>query len=357
MLTSDLDQARRRGDDQADRAVSDLGDRAWGLSAFLAPIRVREDARPPGVSDAVWDLVAPALPEFADPHRLRAAQAFADRNLPAITIALFCASLPASYGDREGARLLAATGRMRRDLDRRINETARFVFDVLRPNGFDPGGRAPISIGKVRIIHASVRAAAKHHASTEEALINQEQMLGTLCLFSVVVLDALERLGVRVDPRDAEDFVHLWCVTGALLGIDPGLLPASRREASALFAELKRRRFQPSEEGRALLEDLVVAMERHMAIFGMRELPRMMIQHLLGAEHARRLGLEAVEHDVQRLPLLRAWSSMTSIRLPALAPRFGRVLLETVNALKLGAHAGDFPMHAPTQVPPRCRAR
>jgi hypothetical protein len=362
MLISDLDQARRRGDEPADRIVSDMGGRAWALSALLAPVRSREDLRPPGVSDAVWDLVVPPLPSFADPHRLRAAQTFADRNLPAITVALFCASLPASYGDREGARLLAATGRMQRDLDRRINETARFVFDVLRPNGFDPGGRAPVSIGKVRIVHASVRATAKHQPQSDEALINQEQMLGTLCLFSVVVLDALERLGVLVDPRDAEDYVHLWCVTGALLGIEPGLLPASRKEASALFAELKRRRFQPSEEGRALLEDLLVAMERHMAIFGMRELPRRMVRHLLGTEQAQRLGVEAAEHDLPRIPLLgapllRSWSNVTSVRPPALAPRFGRVLLETVNALKLGSRPAALPMRAPTEVPPRCRAR
>ncbi|NUO48879.1 MAG: DUF2236 domain-containing protein [Polyangiaceae bacterium] len=356
MLTRALDVARLRGDDAADRAVLEIGRRAWALNGLLAPVERREDPRPPGVPDAVWSLVTPGLPSFADLHRLRTAQAFADRNLPAITVALFCASLPASYGDREGARLLAATGRMRRDLDRRINETARFVFDVLRPNGFDAGGRAPVSIGKVRFIHASVRATMARDARSDEALINQEQMLGTLCLFSTFVLDALERLGVFIDPRDAEDYVHLWCVTGAMLGIDPALLPTSRKEASALFAELKERRFAPSEEGRALFTDLVVGMERHVAIFGMRELPRMMIQHLLGAEHAGRLGLET-SREPPSISVVRRLSSISSLRAPALAPRFGRVLLETVNALKLGSQPVTFPMHAPAEVFPGCRAR
>jgi hypothetical protein len=337
-----LDEARRCGDDVADRLVSDMGPRVWATNALLAAVTRTDDLRPPGVSDALWALVAPRAPAWADPHRLRAAQAFADRNLAVITLALFCAALPASYGDREGARLLAATGRMHRDLDRRVNETARFLFDVLRPNSFDRGGRALVSIGKVRVVHAAVRTTFRDRAAFVETPINQEQMLGTICLFSVAVLDAIERLGVTVEGRDGEDFVHLWRVTGALLGIDADLLPESRAEAAALYRDLKRRRFAPSEEGKALLEDLVLAMERHARMFGMGEVPRTMIRHLLGAENAERMGVRPSESAGR----WRTWSTAGALRPPALAPRFGRVLLETVNALKLGARPVTFPMPA-----------
>lgn len=341
-----LDAARLLGDEAADRLVGEMGARAWAINASLATVATVEDPRPQGIPDGLWALVAPPLPAWADPHRLRAAQAFADRNLPAITLALFCAALPASYGDREGARLLAATGRMHRDLDRRVNETARFLFDVLRPNGFDRGGRALASIGKVRLVHASVRAMFRQRVPMAETPINQEQMLGTVCLFSIVVLDAIERLGVAVHPRDAEDYVHLWRVTGALLGVDACLLPDSRSAATALFRELKRRRFAPSDDGKALLDDLVLAMERHAGMFGMRDAPRAMIRHLLGADDADRMGVKPPTGIDRRRAGWRPWPPVGALRPPVLAPRLGRILLETVNVLKLGARPATFPMPA-----------
>src|SRR6185436_12860508 len=110
-----------------------------------------------------------------------------------------------------GARVLASTGRLRDDLDRRVNETARFVLDVVRPNGFDAGGSARIAIGKVRLVHAAVRRSVRARGGGGEVPINQEDMLGTVGLFSVTVLDALTRLGVTVRARERDDYVHLWC--------------------------------------------------------------------------------------------------------------------------------------------------
>lgn len=351
-----LDAARQRGDAAADGVVAGLGARAWAINALLAPVATAEDARPAGVPEEIWALVAPALPDWADVHRLRAAQAFADRHLPLITVALFCASLPTSYADRQGARLLASTGRMHHDLDRRVNETARFLFDVLRPNAFDRRGRARVSIGKVRIVHAAVRASFRQRPGCGEVPINEEQMLGTTCLFSTTVLDAIEKLGVTVHPRDAEDYIHLWRVTGALLGIDADALPATRADARALFRHLERRRFAPSDEGRRLLDDLLMAMERHAAIFGMRSVPRAMVRRLLGATMADRMGVDGGVDGCGRAPRPSRWSRAFDepVRVTALAPRLGRTLLEAVNALKLGARPATFAMPA---IPEQERSR
>jgi hypothetical protein len=131
-----------------------------------------------------------------DPPRAARAQSFAFRHLFQITLALFCASLPTAYGAARGSRVLAATGRMAgKELDRRVNETAQFLLDVLAPGAFSPNGSALRGIQKVRLMHAAVRAhLARPVRQRTEIAINQEDLLGMLFAFSVVVIRALRRL-------------------------------------------------------------------------------------------------------------------------------------------------------------------
>src|SRR6202012_6245532 len=64
--------------------------------------------------------------------------------------------------------------------------------------------------------------------------INQHDELGTSLLFSVVVLEGLRQLGVRIASADAEAYMHLWRWSGWLMGIDPDLLPATEAEGRRL---------------------------------------------------------------------------------------------------------------------------
>jgi hypothetical protein len=349
-LFAALDEARRNADPPADAIVTALGRDVWAVNALLAGVSSNTDALPAAIPPELHALVRPELPRFADPHRLRRAQTFAERHLALVTVALFCASLPASYGAAEGARVLEATGRLRGDLDRRINETARFVLEVLRPHGFDAGGRARVAIGKVRLIHAAVRSSLRNHPTVAAPAINQEDMLGTMCLFSVLVLDSLRRLGVEIDPRDAEDYLHLWIVVGAMLGIDEHLLPQSLDEGHTVMRAIRERCFRPTESGRALMRDLLAGMERHT--FGFRDAPVHLVHHLIGKDAAEALGVPPISSKwaaVSRMTRGLGGAALDpAILVGRLSPLLGRRLLEAITSIKLQGARVTFPMPAST---------
>jgi len=337
----DLDAARHEGDREADAIVARLGSNVWIANRLLAHIARDDQPLPAAVDRDLARLVVPELPAWADRHRLRRAQRFAEARLMFITVGLFCAALPAGYCAVEGARVLRLAGRMTGDLDRRINETARFVLDVLHPNAFDPGGKARVALGKVRLIHAAVRASL-HARGYEHVAINQEDQLGTIGLFSVVVLKSLVRLGVEISDRDREDFVHLWNVAGAMMGVRDDLLPCDYDEAETLLYEIKRRQNGPSEDGRALMAALLQGMEDHVKLPGLTRLPRALVRYLLGSEMASWIGIEEEgPANGFRLDALHGFQR--------LAPQLGKHLLDAITLVKLKGERATFAMPSITE--------
>jgi len=310
-LEATLDEAKQLGDAEADAAVELIGKRVWAINALLREVRDNDATLPAKVPPSIHELVLPSLPGSVDLYRIRRAQRFADRHLPAIAVSLFCGSLPASYTVREGAKILAATGRMKNDIDRRINETIQFVLDVLQPHGLERGGRGLIAIGKVRLVHAAVRAALRKKA-TGGLPINQEHMLGTLGLFSALVLRSIQRLGAEVDARDAEDYIYLWSVVGAMLGIESRFLPCDLAAANETLETINKRHYEPSTDGKELMAALLNSMERHTAPVGLRHAPNYLIHHLLDEDVATALGCP---------PPSESWGRMAAFAVRALSPR------------------------------------
>lgn len=342
-----LDAARHAGDPPLDDLVAPLGPRAWAIVGALRGVAADDDPIPDAVPVALHAFVRPVLPRWACAERVRRAQRFADRHLPQITVALFCAALPVSYTSVPGSRVLSLTGRLRDDVDVRVNETARFVLDVLAPNGLDPGGRARGAVGRVRLVHAAVRGTVRTLPSWRDGFaeepVNQEDLLGALCLFSVVVLQALERLAVPIDDRDREDFVHLWAAVGEMLGIGTDLLPRRFAEAEAMTRLIGRRQMRGSEDGRALMRVLLDGMRRHAMLPGVRDFPARLTAHLVGPERARMLGLEPDEANASQWALSLGRSLMRMRPVRGLAARFGRSLLEGVNEAKLADRSSLAP--------------
>ena len=169
-------------------------------------------------------------------------------------------------------------------------------------------------------------------------------MLGTLCLFSLVVLDALERLGVTVLRQDAEDFLHLWCVVGAMLGIDVERLPSDVASARRLFDAIRRRRYGPSPEGRELMAQLLEGMERHMPSAWLRPAPRYLVHHLLGEDVALGLGCPPPSRGWGRVAS-RALRFAQPVSLAAgLSALAARPLLTGMTYVKLSGAKATFPM-------------
>lgn len=350
-LTSDGD--RQRGDPEADAVVAELGPRVWAVNAMLRHVHGNDEPLPAALPRCVRELFERhvSVPEWYDPARGQRAQRWASAHLFHVTVALFCASLPTSYSGARGVRVLARTGRMEgAGLDRRVNETARFLLDVLAEGAMGPSGHALRAIQKVRLVHAAVRQSLRASPDfADEVPINQEDLLGTLMTFSVVVTRAVTRLGSAVGEGEVEDYFHLWRAVGAMLGIEERLLPVDHASALVSGEHVSARQLASSEDGRRLMASLLEAMEDHVP--RARFLPRWLVRHLVGDRVADALAVPraAMVQDVMTvarflpLPFASSARGLGSLVTRA-APLLGRPLLETVVATKLRGRPATFAM-------------
>ena len=76
-------------------------------------------------------------------------------------------------------------------------------------------------------MHAAVRHLVRASAAYDPEWgvpVNQEDLAGTLLTFSVVVLDALAKLGTTFSDEDADAYFHSWNCVGHVLGVDRRLI-------------------------------------------------------------------------------------------------------------------------------------
>lgn len=349
-LAEDTAEGRTEGDAPADAVVAELGERRWMVNAALAHVHRNGEPLPASLPRVVARFFEDhaSIPTWLDRGRIDRAARWASAHLLEITTSLFCASLPYSFAAARGARVLAATGRMGQShIDRRLNETARFVLDVIGVGGFDDAGGAVRAIQKVRLVHACVRADLLADGSWGETPINQEDLLGTLCTFSVVVVESLRRLGVEVSDDEAEDYFHLWRGVGATLGIEGRYLPATYAQAARMGALIGARELRPSDHGRALMSVLLDGMRRHVPR-PLAAAPGALVRHLLGDRVADMLDVPAARALADAAQVFRLLPRWRPIQPSALARRaataIGRPLLDVIVLAKLGGRPPTFAM-------------
>jgi uncharacterized protein (DUF2236 family) len=143
--------------------------------------------------------------------------------------------------------------RLDHDAVRWVGETAQFVLSVMAPGSLESGGRGIRKIQKVRLLHAAIRhlvtASRRWDEDGDGVPICQEDLAGTLMSFSSIVVDALRKLGVRVDDDEAEDYYYRWRAIGQMLGIDPVAIPPDLAAARALTDLIAQRNHRRSDEG------------------------------------------------------------------------------------------------------------
>jgi hypothetical protein len=178
-------------------------------------------------------------------------------------IVLALKSLVLGYTSPAGSKPLVFSGRLEEQAPRRLNETARFVQATITPGGMRPHADGWQITLKVRLIHAQVRRmilrTGRWDAPAWGAPINQHDQAGTLLLFSVIVLEGLRQLGMRIPREEAEAYVHLWRWSGWLMGVDPELLPATEAEGIRLGEVIAATIGTPDDDGRRLTKTLLEA--------------------------------------------------------------------------------------------------
>jgi ER-bound oxygenase mpaB/B'/Rubber oxygenase, catalytic domain len=253
-------------------------------------------------------------------------------------LVLGLSSLPHGYASPGGNKPLVFSGRMQDQAVRRLNETARFVQAVCRPDGMRPGADGYQITLRVRLMHAQVRhmllASGKWDAGAWGQPINQHDMAATTLLFSLVLLDGLRKLGARVTADDAEAYMQLWRYTGLVMGVDPGILPTGEAEGRRLADLIRATTAPPDEDGRALTRSLLTAplglarSARERAVAEKRvDFSKALCRELMGDELAEHLGVERTRWRLT-VPILRRVVA-TAERIRGSVPGADRTALTT----------------------------
>jgi hypothetical protein len=279
---------------------------------------------------------------------------------PAAGIVLGLKSLVSGYASPAGNKPLVLSGRLREQAPRRLAETSRFVQAVSRSGGMLRQAEGFAITLKVRLMHAQVRrlvlASGRWQPQLWGAPINQHDMLATVLLFSVALVDGLRRLGYAVGAREADDLMHLWRYVGLVMGLDQELLPGSFEEGMGLARLIADTQGPPDDDARALVAALfdarhgrpATAMERAVAATRRAALPAI-CRHLIGDTLADALALPRA-----------TWQPLVTALRPAnrVAARLNRLPLWRSVATLLGerywdaAVAGGLGDEVPTYRPP-----
>lgn len=250
-------------DDAADRAVAamDALPRGQGWRLFATGI----ERGPRAIADAprpIRELIEEAaeVPLWVDWEACnRGGQLLLRAGMLGAAV-LGAASIVLGYASPAGNKPLVFSGRLKEQTARRINETACFVQAVSRPDGMRPFAHAWQITLKVRLIHAQVRRmihkSGRWNAAAWGEPLNQHDMAGTCLLFSIIILDGLRKLGLRIGRDESQAYVHLWRWTGRVIGVHPDVLLTSEAEGEDLAELIRATTGEPDLDSRELTQAL-----------------------------------------------------------------------------------------------------
>lgn len=311
-LAPQLLQALRRADPRADLVVAinpskaDL-DRALRGELWGAPDPLRRFVEE-----------AAELPDWVDFDRSDAAGELLFRSGPAGGICLGAKSLIGGYCSPAGNKPLAFSGRLEDSVSRRVGETARFVTLTCTPGSLRPFAEGWQVTLRVRLMHARVRQLLlrSNRWNPDWGLpINQHDMAATTLLFSQVFLDGLEAFGEHISSEEAEAYLHLWRISGWLMGVEDALLATNTHQAQAMLDIIERTQGEPDEDSRRLTAALLNSPPPWPVLQQLQlDLSHGFCRHLVGEERADQLQVDRtrwsefipkfrrLRHIAQRLP-------------------------------------------------------
>jgi hypothetical protein len=248
------------------RALKPLG--AGPTRAAFSAFRSGERRFPAGTPEVLLDFAREAfaysdrdgfvvLPTWADRQRIiRGQRVFMTTAVPAVLVML-CKALTEGYAAPSMAKVLNLSGDLSAYPKHRLMGTLQLLLNVSTPGSFEPGGAGIVSGLEMRLLHAGVRANVAPAVMGAEKLaefratygepINQEDMIGTILGFSLLVIDGLRALGLGWTDEQAEDYYHLWSVFAHLMGVrtpgvadDANAMPGTLDEARTFYAAYHR---------------------------------------------------------------------------------------------------------------------
>lgn len=317
-----------RVDDAADRVVASIEEMApgegWRMFDEAAAHGIAHVDRAPESFRALFAGVE-RVPVWVDWATLDRGGAVLLRAGVLGGIVLGLKSLVTGYATPAGNKPLIFSGRLAEQAPRRLQETSRFVQATIRPGGLRPHAEGYRISLKVRLIHAQVRRlilrSGRWDSEAWGAPVNQHDQVGTLLLFSLLVLDGLRQLGARISAEDAEAYMQLWRYSGTLMGVDGDLLPTTESEARRLGDLIAATQDEPDADSQLLtralldssLQGATTARERERALRRAR-FSAGLCRALIGKELADKLGVPMSSWRRVMPVIRRLVSSMDLIR-------------------------------------------
>ncbi len=315
LTQTDWDKYRLEGDKIADEVIAKTQElNKWEDLRKVITIQWGDNqSLPDNLPDFIQNYFTEnaVLPSHADSQKIAKGQEFFQKNAEDCLSLLGTMSLPYCYAAADGAQVLYFSERMRNDAQKRLLETARFVFEVNQTGSLKEGGLAFTTILKVRLLHATIRFHVKNNKDWNMKWglpINQEDLMGTNIAFSFIVLRGLRKLGKKFTQQEAADYLHLWYVVGQLLGIDKKILPQTMKEAIFLDQNTAMRHFRPSHEGNVLTAVLLSHFEDILPSIVPMSYIHSYMRFLMGDKVCDILGVPAAnwtKYLVQTMPLIQ----------------------------------------------------
>lgn len=174
---------------------------------------------------------------------------------------LAAGALMVAFASPAGNKPLVKSGMFTEDAGPRLMRTARYVIGVCTPGGLEPGAPGFRETLHVRLMHSRVRRKLRSGWPIQEwgLPICQYDMAGTPLLFSVLMIEGLQKLGLEIPEAEADRYCLLWARAGQMMGVEPGLCREKFEKGRELLAALRMGEGTPDEDGRQLAKALAEA--------------------------------------------------------------------------------------------------
>ena len=134
---------------------------------------------------------------------------------------------------------LIFTGALKKGAVKRLKDTLEFWVHVTRENALKPNSEAYQLIVRTRLMHSYARLKIKEKTDWDfqnwGEPINSWDMIATYTGFSLVFMQGLKKLGIKISAEEETGLFHLWKYIGYLLGIPAEFLPENRQQAVEQF--------------------------------------------------------------------------------------------------------------------------
>jgi hypothetical protein len=311
-----LDLARKTGDSLADKTVKDLFKNGFNPLSNQAYNELIYNNQPiPNEFPESLKYYFKSIKSYEIDERLaEKGTEFYIKHASAIMLCLGMLSLPYCYAAAEGSKVLSFSKRIYEQPEKRLTETAEFVFDVCSPEAFSVSGKGFISIAKVRLMHAAIRYHLLNSDKWSDDLgtpVNQEDMAGTNLSFSLIAIRGLRKLGFTISAEDSLHYIMYWNMLGEMLGVQNTYLPKTNQEAYILEQKIKNRNFRPSKEGKMLALNLQNYIKSQPLPF--RFPTETMMAYLLGEEISKMIELPYDQIEVDLISNIKNLNSLKNV--------------------------------------------